>query len=210
MNKLPYTMIRERIIKKNPDDPKRNKRSCIYYDDGYCFKHVDDCRGSPNCMEYKVRITESAINNTPIEHKTFKQIVNCYSKEFRPKKEVKNITIIIGVNENKFNDIKKQIESEGKYTIDISFKNESMYEDFDKLFITQVFLECDKILYKCYTVRNYIYGSYNDKNVIRFRFKIGKLYTNQILGKHSKLKWSCNDKKFGQILFYKNQKHKKK
>ena len=37
---------------KDPNDPRRNKKWCVYYCSGFCEKKNMNCVGSSYCMEY--------------------------------------------------------------------------------------------------------------------------------------------------------------
>ena len=100
MTKLPYNILRQRIIKKDDSDPKRDKRHCIYYEDGYCHKQVDNCYGSSFCTLYKAYNSVSKKENKSeiIDKVPFKQIINCYSRNSRSDMKYDNYTVVIEVN----------------------------------------------------------------------------------------------------------------
>ena len=45
-------------VTKDEDDPRRDKRKCLYYTDGYCSDRFGQCVGSSHCTRYKCREEE--------------------------------------------------------------------------------------------------------------------------------------------------------
>lgn len=42
-------------VTKKEDDPRRDKRKCLYYTDGHCSDRFGQCIGSSHCAHYKCR-----------------------------------------------------------------------------------------------------------------------------------------------------------
>ena len=78
--------------KKKENDPRRDKRVCYYYNQGFCGLLSEKCRGSSYCKHYKLRN-----NNTKflidIENFKEKEPISLQILSVNPDKEIENIFI---------------------------------------------------------------------------------------------------------------------
>lgn len=200
---LHQTEIIERVIKKDPDDKKRNRRLCIHYhkeDDGYCDEKYHKCYGSTNCRYYQEKEIIADINIVETKSNYNKKSNSDY-KVLNVNRENKIATyFFIYLNSQKYKTLKIKLESRSKCFIVIDLNDLHQFENYDKYRIDKIFFDVNDKLIECvYDPSSLVVNKKGDTLSIYFR--VCKFIEECILDVRLKTVWQSKDKNYGHILF---------
>lgn len=219
MVKLQQQDLLERIVKKKEDDPKRDKRKCIYFDDNFCENQMIVCYGSSHCKYYREDFIVKSIENSNLksdlqkeDDEYFKEVMNTFvykkSKKtiiIEPKVEKKKTGhIIIETTNEKYEQLYAKSLNEELFYIRLCLAKAYNFNDYNKYKFIAFFIQTEDNLFQCGTREsNVIMVKYDD--VIRIQIPVLRFHLKEVPVYNGKFLWKQRDSNFGTIIFKSNK-----
>lgn len=219
MVKLSHQDIVERIVKKKQDDPRRDKRKCIYYNKGACEEKMMKCYGSSYCRYYKedniiIREYKCNLQNYiqddfyQLSKKTTDKIVIKKGKKItiiEPKiTKIKKGHIVIETTNKVYEQLYNKCLNEDVVYINLFLRNALSFDKYDKYKFISFFIQTEDNLFQCGTREsNVIMVKYDD--VIRIQIPVLRFHLKEVPVYNGKFLWKQRDSNFGTIIFKSNK-----
>ena len=196
MSKRHYQEIRQTIVQKDPDDPKRDRRKCTYFEDGYCMFNFQNCNGSAFCKNYKLpQINDDEENEAASKSREKLRIKQ--RKTFEKLYNVKSPCVIIKMSHERYTQL---FNTEKLEYIDLELKGVNKFREYsyfsDYLFYIET--EAETIL-----VDDVIYerNIQRQGDLLSLKLKIRGMKPNRSYGSKVTTLWTASDLVYGEIIF---------
>lgn len=208
--KIPYTELKNRIIKKSENDLRRHKTHCAFYNRDYCSHYLVKCPGSSNCIKYKPieNSNDNKNRSLTIKHNQIEiEKKKCKSVHLN---NPRNCTIILHIDEFRMNQIKTIINKYGQYHLRINLRNAKEFNaTMSKLKITQIYIEFNSAYIPCYFIRKDVLIKINEDSIV-IETNIEGFLNNVPISKRCYRIWYENDLLLGDIEILLNPFNKEK
>lgn len=196
--KIPYTDLKQRIVKKDEDEPRRHKSHCKFYSNNYCSYYFIKCSGSSHCLKYK------EMNNNKNSYNLLIDEMIRLDREKNKCNQVsitksRNCSIILYIDDFRMKQIEMTIKKHGKYPLLINLRNaESFVPTMNQLNVTQIYLEHNKELIPCYFQRKDVV-IINKNDIITIKSYIECFMDENPISKKCKRIWYEKDVLLGNV-----------
>lgn len=225
MVRMHHQDIKEKIVKKSVDDPKRDKRRCVYFQNGSCEINTK-CYGSSHCEFYReyyhMKVNEEVCDDRDtlysllengeryFDNKNTSINLNSTNKNHNESNEyLKGGHITIKTTEQKYKGLLEKCLSGEVCVIDLFLTGADSFQNFDNYQFGAFYLLVNDILIQCGTSLDSV-EIIKSGSIITIHIPIIRFHIKENVSLSKKCVWQSRDDFFGEVLFRVNKKKIKK